>query len=255
MRINHEATKKMKIFLVLSSWLIFGGGAKCKSPAKDMAARKQWRSVTGRASSAKTARIGRARWSKRQALTQSVKGWKRRRRNLDALSIRNYWLFRLEKKKRPDGGSISRTAPLESRAHSRLAKGPRSKIQRKPLHISPTRKQSLEIKGTMLNPRDIEPIESELTTPEISVPAFEKKTAAKAKPKVAKPKPLSKPVSKPANNNGPVYLLLFANGKYKELSESELNTEAAGVLKDQSLRLIKGQCLVPQISFKVADEE
>jgi len=34
-----------------------------------------------------------------------------------------------------------------------------------------------------------------------------------------------------------------------------LNTEAAGVLKDQTLRLIKGQCLVPQISFKVADEE
>jgi hypothetical protein len=49
--------------------------------------------------------------------------------------------------------------------------------------------------------------------------------------------------------------LLFANGKYKELRESELNTEAAGVLKDQTLRLIKGQCLVPLISFKVADEE
>jgi hypothetical protein len=103
----------------------------------------------------------------------------------------------------------------------------------------------------MLNPRDKEPIESELTTPEIPAPAFEKKAAAKAKVKVAKPKP----VSKPANNNGPLYLLLFANGKYKELRESELNSEAADVLKDQTLRLIKGQCLVPQISFKVADEE
>jgi hypothetical protein len=49
--------------------------------------------------------------------------------------------------------------------------------------------------------------------------------------------------------------LLFANGKYKELRESELNTEAAGVLKDQTLRLVKGQYLVPQISFKFADEE
>jgi hypothetical protein len=107
----------------------------------------------------------------------------------------------------------------------------------------------------MLNPRDIEPTEPELTAPEISAPAFEKTAATKTKPKAVKPKPVSKPISKPANNNGPVYLLLFANGKYKELRESELNTEAAGVLKDQTLRLVKGQCLVPQISFKVADEE
>jgi hypothetical protein len=84
---------------------------------------------------------------------------------------------------------------------------------------------------------------------ETSAPAPEK--ATKAKPKAAKPKL----VSKPANNNGPIYLLLFPNGKYKELRESELNSEAAGVLKDQTLRLVKGQCLVPQISFKVADEE
>jgi hypothetical protein len=107
----------------------------------------------------------------------------------------------------------------------------------------------------MLNPRDIEPTKLELTAPEISAPALEKTAAAKTKPKAVKPKPVSKPISKPANNNGPVYLLLFANGKYKELRESELNTEAAGVLKDQTLRLVKGQCLVPQISFKVADEE
>jgi hypothetical protein len=107
----------------------------------------------------------------------------------------------------------------------------------------------------MLNPRDIESTEPELTAPEISTPAFEKTVAAKTKPKAVKPKPVSKPISKPANNNGPVYLLLFANGKYKELRESELNAEAAVVLKDQTLRLVKGQCLVPQISFKVADEE
>ena len=96
----------------------------------------------------------------------------------------------------------------------------------------------------------IEPdlIEQEQETP---APASKKTTDSKAKLKAAKPKP----VSKPANNNGPIYLLLFSNGKYKELRESELNTEAASVLKDQTLRLVKGQCLVPQISFKVADEE
>ncbi len=103
----------------------------------------------------------------------------------------------------------------------------------------------------MLNLRDIEPTEPELTTSETPAPAPEKKAAAKAKAKAAKPKL----VSKPANHNGPLYLLLFPNGKYKELRESELNAEAADVLKDQTLRLVKGQCLVPQISFKVADEE
>ena len=52
----------------------------------------------------------------------------------------------------------------------------------------------------MLNLRDKEPTEPELTTAEIPDPAFEKTAAAKAKPKAAKPKPVSKPVSKPANN-------------------------------------------------------
>ena len=105
----------------------------------------------------------------------------------------------------------------------------------------------------MSNLMAVESIEPDLTAQEQETPASasEKTAASKAKPKAAKPKP----VSKPATNNGPIYLLLFSNGKYKELRESELNTEAASVLKDQTLRLVKGQCLVPQISFKVADEE
>ncbi|MCI0698405.1 hypothetical protein L0337_41200 [candidate division KSB1 bacterium] len=109
----------------------------------------------------------------------------------------------------------------------------------------------------MSNLTAVEPIEPGLIAQEQETPAsVSKKTdgktaASTAKPKAAKPKP----VSKPANNTGPIYLLLFSNGKYKELRESELNTEAAGVLKDQTLRLVKGQFLVPQISFKVTDEE
>jgi hypothetical protein len=105
----------------------------------------------------------------------------------------------------------------------------------------------------MSNLTAVESIEPDLMAREKETPssASEKTSASKAKLKPPKPKP----VSKPANNNGPIYLLLFSNGKYKELRESELNTEAAGVLKDQTLRLVKGQFLVPQISFKVADEE
>ena len=82
--------------------------------------------------------------------------------------------------------------------------------------------------------------------------AAAKQAAAKQAEAKAKPKPIAKP--KPVTTSGPVYLLLFANGKYKELREAELNSEAASVLKDPSLRLIKGQILVPQISFKSDDE-
>lgn len=69
-----------------------------------------------------------------------------------------------------------------------------------------------------------------------------------SKTKAAKPKP-TRP--KPAAN-GPVYVLLSANGKYRELREADLLSEAATLLKDPSLRLIKGQLLIPTISFKEA---
>jgi hypothetical protein len=58
---------------------------------------------------------------------------------------------------------------------------------------------------------------------------------------------------KPATS-GPVYLVLSPNGKYREVSEDELASEAAHLLKDTSLRLVKGQFMIPQITFRLADE-
>ena len=75
-----------------------------------------------------------------------------------------------------------------------------------------------------------------------------------AAPKAAKPKPVAAKPKPAAQTSGPVFLLLYPNGKYKELRESELNVEAADVLKDPALRLVKGLPLVPQISFKSVDE-
>lgn len=76
----------------------------------------------------------------------------------------------------------------------------------------------------------------------------EKPAAAKARQ--AKPKaPRAKQPS-----NGKVLLLLSKNGKYKELRESDLLNQAATLLKDPSLRLVKGQLLVPTISFLPAEE-
>jgi hypothetical protein len=69
----------------------------------------------------------------------------------------------------------------------------------------------------------------------------------KAKSKPAKPKAISAQA-------GPIYLLLQENGKYKELRESELQTEAAGIFRDPSLRLVKAQFMIPELSFKLADE-
>lgn len=80
----------------------------------------------------------------------------------------------------------------------------------------------------------------------------DKKAKAKAA-KPAKPKPAKAKQDNTVNTEGPIFLLLYPNGKYKELSESELQLEAASVVKDATLRLIKGQFLVPMISFKSLD--
>ena len=72
--------------------------------------------------------------------------------------------------------------------------------------------------------------------------------------KAAERKPAPKPTRPKMPSNGTVYLLLSKNGKYKELRESDLLKEAAIIIKDPSLRLVKGQYLVPQITFKPFDE-
>lgn len=78
-------------------------------------------------------------------------------------------------------------------------------------------------------------------------PTSEARKAPTPQPKKRAPRP------KPATS-GEVYLLLEKNGKYKELRESDLMGEAARMLKDPSLRLIKGRLLVPQISLRPASE-
>jgi hypothetical protein len=74
---------------------------------------------------------------------------------------------------------------------------------------------------------------------------------SRAQDKAAKAKPVARP--KPATN-GPVYLLLQKNGRYKELREQDLVTQAPLLLKDKSLRLVKGQLLVPTISFTTNED-
>lgn len=103
-----------------------------------------------------------------------------------------------------------------------------------------------EIDSTMLNETAEVTVGTAAAEQLERAPAAEKAAAKKEKPKPPKPKPVA--------NTGPLFLLLYSNGKYKELKESELTAEAAGVLKDPTLRLVKGQCMVPEISFKLADE-
>jgi hypothetical protein len=115
-------------------------------------------------------------------------------------------------------------------------------------HITTNNIKSGEVRAKMAEDNLDTPMTAETTGAAESAAASTRSATAKAKQKpAAKPKPASP-------STGPVYLLLYANGKYKELREAELNSEAAGVLKDPSLRLIKGQALIPQISFKAADE-
>ena len=69
--------------------------------------------------------------------------------------------------------------------------------------------------------------------------------------KPAKPKAVARP--KPASD-GTLYLLLQKTGKYKELREQDLVTQAPLLLKDKTLRLVKGQLLRPTISFTTNEE-
>lgn len=90
------------------------------------------------------------------------------------------------------------------------------------------------------------------TSTEMNEPTKETMTerATAAKPKKAVLKALR---PKPASN-GTIYLLLSKNGKYKELRESELLNQAAMLLNNPALRLVKGQLLVPTISFQIPAE-
>ena len=72
--------------------------------------------------------------------------------------------------------------------------------------------------------------------------------------KAADRKSVTKPSRPKIPTDGTVYLLLSKNGKYRELREADLLKEAANIIKDSSLRLVKGQYLVPQITFKPIDE-
>jgi hypothetical protein len=85
------------------------------------------------------------------------------------------------------------------------------------------------------------------TTPESKGP-----TADAPKPKRSKSRGPAKRAKQAAK--GTVYLLLFKNGKYKELREADLTIEASHVLKNPSLRLVKGQLLKPEITLRPVGE-
>jgi hypothetical protein len=89
------------------------------------------------------------------------------------------------------------------------------------------------------------PISEETKSENIAREAAATKFVKAPVSKAAKPKPAS---------DGIVYLLLSKNGRYRELRESQLIKEAAVILKDPSLRLFKGQYLVPHITFKPQGE-
>ena len=103
-----------------------------------------------------------------------------------------------------------------------------------------------EAKNNMPKPNS----EDNTSVPEAPVADTATVDSQAAKTKAKKPAP-ARPKTP---SSGIVYLLLSKNGKYKELRESELIAQAANILNDPSLRLVKAQVLVPQISFKTPEE-
>lgn len=150
--------------------------------------------------------------------------------------------------------SKSPIARLESASFSNNFSAARGEVefddQGEPIPNNITNIIFVEVKESMAESNLDTPITETTSAAE---PAAE--TSSKpAAPKAAKPKPVAAKPKPAAQSSGPVFLLLYPNGKYKELRESELNVEAADVLKDPSLRLVKALPLIPQISFKSVDE-
>lgn len=143
----------------------------------------------------------------------------------------------------PAATPATKSEKAETRRSAVAANRPAPRLQARPKSNSESKNLKEKI-NTMAKT-----VDEETTSP--AAEAAERAAESKEQPI----KPRKKAVAKPKQaTSGTVYLLLSANGKYRELRESELMSEAAAILKDSSLRLVKGQFLVPQISFKPADE-
>lgn len=149
---------------------------------------------------------------------------------------------------------------LKRAAAASALRAPTAKPEPKPLAVA--LKPPTEAKPQKAKPkpqrRVSNPVNSERKLMTKS-PAEEEKTTAQQNEdnttaKAADRKAAAKPVRPKAPTDGTVYLLLSKNGKYRELREADLLKEAANIIKDSSLRLVKGQYLVPQITFKPFDE-
>ena len=89
-------------------------------------------------------------------------------------------------------------------------------------------------------------------TPEAPAAPSNKENGS-AQPAAARPKKRGRQPA-PASD-GSVYLLLEKTGKYRQISESDLLVEAGRMLKEPSVRLVKGQLLVPQITLRPGEIE
>jgi hypothetical protein len=95
------------------------------------------------------------------------------------------------------------------------------------------------------------PVKQNATVDAAAAHPLKRKIMNTEEKKPAKPKPAARP--KPVSN-GALYLLLQKTGRYKELREQDLVTQAPLLLKDKTLRLVKGQLLTPTISFTTREE-
>jgi hypothetical protein len=117
----------------------------------------------------------------------------------------------------------------------------------RPSARAPNRRQSGVIRTT--TPRKVTQKMAKKSTEEAPAAA---QPEAQTSPQTSRPQKRARR-AKPSSN-GVVYLLLEKNGRYRELREADLIGEAAKMLKEPSLRLVKGQLLVPQISLRPAGE-
>lgn len=141
-------------------------------------------------------------------------------------------------------------APIAKPEPKNVSPEPKAMAEAKPLKPKKPKRPKASIKPVKVERKIMTKAVAE---EEKSTPQANEATSSPAK--TAERKTAAKPVRpKALPTNGTVYLLLSKNGKYKELREADLLKEAANIFKDSSLRLVKGQYLVPQITFRPFDE-
>jgi hypothetical protein len=186
-------------------------------------------------------------WQNALAGEPGIEAIRERLESAAAKSGRVFELATLVKPARPERAAALRLAPVPARPvlhniSTARAETPPARAQTKPAALAESTAKTNPTKTKKMTKKTTANSASQPSSRAVEAPSDQPASAPKRARRIKPPA------------NGTVYLLLGKNGRYKEVRESDLLGEAARMLKDPSLRLVKGQLLVPRITLKPMGE-